>query len=100
MGQTILKGLFDGGALMREDAWGTARSQHTCEAVAHALAIPVETDVAARIPTAGIIVLSVKPAQAGKAVAALRDGGIAPGYLAGVDPGWNDAGPAGVADAH
>jgi pyrroline-5-carboxylate reductase len=81
MGQTILRGLFDGGALVHEHAWGAARSQRTCEAAAHALGIPVETDVAARIPTAGIIVLCVKPAQAGKAVAALREAGLRPDTL-------------------
>ena len=81
MGQTILKGLFDAGALQREDAWGTARSTHTCETAAQALGIPVETNVAARVPDAGVIVLCVKPAQAGRAIAALRDAGLRPDTL-------------------
>ena len=81
MGQTILKGLFDAGALQREHAWGTARSTHTCETAAQALGIPVETNVAARVPDAGVIVLCVKPAQAGRAIATLRDAGLRPDTL-------------------
>jgi pyrroline-5-carboxylate reductase len=81
MGQTILKGLFDAGAVRREHAWGTARSASTCESATHALGIPVETDVAARVPTAGVIVLCVKPAQAGRAIAALREAGLRPDTL-------------------
>ena len=81
MGQTILKGLFDAGALQREHAWGTARSTHTCETAAQALGIPFETNVAARVPDAGVIVLCVKPAQAGRAIATLRDAGLRPDTL-------------------
>jgi pyrroline-5-carboxylate reductase len=62
MGQTILKGLFDAGALQREHAWGTARSTAHLRTAAQALGIPVETNVAARVPDAGVIVLCVKPA--------------------------------------
>ncbi len=81
MGQTILRGLFDAGALRREDAWGTARSSRTCDAAAQALGIVVEANVAARVPTAGVILLCVKPAQAGRAIATLRDAGLAPDTL-------------------
>ncbi len=81
MGQTILKGLFEAGALDRADAWGTARSARTCEAASRALGIPVEADVAARVPTAGIVVLSVKPAQAARAISSLREAGLGPETL-------------------
>jgi len=81
MGQTILKGLFDAGALRRENAWGAARSPATCESVAASLGIPVETDIGARVPTADIIVLCVKPAQAARALTALRDAGLRPDTL-------------------
>jgi pyrroline-5-carboxylate reductase len=81
MGQTILKGLFEAGALDRADAWGTARSARTCEAASQSLGIPVETNAASRVATAGIIVLCVKPAQAGRAVASLRDAGLSPETL-------------------
>jgi pyrroline-5-carboxylate reductase len=81
MGQTILRGLFDAGALRREDAWGTARSARTCEAATQTLGIPVETDVTTRVPTAGIIVVSVKPAQAARAITMLREAGLRPDTL-------------------
>jgi pyrroline-5-carboxylate reductase len=81
MGLTILKGLFEAGALNRADAWGAARSARTCAAVSHALEIPVETDFAGRVPSAGIIVLCVKPAQAARAVGSLRDAGLQPDTL-------------------
>jgi pyrroline-5-carboxylate reductase len=76
MGQTILKGLLDAGALRRDQAWGSARSARTCEAAAQALGITIETDVSARVPTAGIIVLCVKPSQAARAIATLREAGL------------------------
>jgi pyrroline-5-carboxylate reductase len=81
MGQTILKGLFDAGALDRADAWGNARSAQTCESAAQTLGIPVEANVAGRVPTAGVVVLCVKPAQAARAIAALRDAGLRPETL-------------------
>jgi pyrroline-5-carboxylate reductase len=81
MGQTILKGLFDAGALQRDQAWGSARSARTCEAAAQTLGVPVQQDVSARIPTAGIIILCVKPAQAAAAVGTLRDAGLQPDTL-------------------
>jgi pyrroline-5-carboxylate reductase len=81
MGQTILKGLFDAGALQREHAWGTARSAQTCDSAAQALGIPVESNVAGRVPAAGVIVLCVKPAQAARAIAALKDAGLRPDTL-------------------
>src|SRR5262245_66279245 len=81
MGQTILKGLFDAGTLQREHAWGTARSTHTCESASQALGIPVETDVASRVPTAGVIVLCVKPAQESRAIAVMRDAGLQAGTM-------------------
>ena len=81
MGQTILRGLFDAGALRRQDAWGAARSARTCEAATQTLGVPVETDVTARIPTAGIIVICVKPAQAARAITMLREAGLRPDTL-------------------
>jgi|SRR5690606_28414362 pyrroline-5-carboxylate reductase len=76
MGQTILRGLLDAGALPRPRAWGVARSARTCGAAGAALGIPVTTDMAAHVATADIIVLCVKPAQAVQVVTALRDAGL------------------------
>lgn len=81
MGQTILKGLFDAGTLARAQAWGAARSARTCEAASQSLGIPVNSDIASHVPHAGIIVLCVKPAQAVKAIASLREAGLKPDTL-------------------
>ncbi len=81
MGQTILKGLLDAGALTRDVVWGSAKTTRTCESVGASLGIPVECDASARIPSAGVIVVCVKPAQAAKAVALLRESGLRPDTL-------------------
>jgi pyrroline-5-carboxylate reductase len=81
MGQTILKGLLDAGALQPDQAWAAARSVRTCEAAAARLGVPVERDVRARVPGAGVIVLCVKPAHAAAALASLREAGLRPDTL-------------------
>jgi pyrroline-5-carboxylate reductase len=81
MGRTILKGLLASGALTRDRAWGTARSAASCDAAAQTLGVPVETDVTARVPHAGIIVVCVKPSQAADAITALVGAGLSPNTL-------------------
>jgi pyrroline-5-carboxylate reductase len=76
MGKAILEGLLNANALGRDQAWGTARSARTCEAVATRLGVPVETDISRRLPTASVLVLCVKPAQVAAALDKLR---LAPG---------------------
>jgi pyrroline-5-carboxylate reductase len=72
MGKAILEGLLNAQALTRDQAWGSARSAQTCEAVAAMLGVPVETDISERLPTASVLVLCVKPAQVAAALATLR----------------------------
>jgi pyrroline-5-carboxylate reductase len=81
MGQTSLKALFDAGALKRDEVWGSDKSEQTCQSIGASLGIPVENDIKARIPSAGVIVFCVKPAQATEAVAKLRDSGLRPDTL-------------------
>jgi pyrroline-5-carboxylate reductase len=81
MGQTILKGLLNAGALESEQAWGVARSARTCEEASRSLGIVVEREPGERVRRAGIIVLSVKPTQAGPALATLREAGLRPDTL-------------------
>jgi len=75
MGQTILRGLLNAGALAPDQAWGTAKSTRTCEAAAKALGVPVETNASQRVATAGVIVVCVKPAHAATALQAIRESG-------------------------
>jgi pyrroline-5-carboxylate reductase len=81
MGRTIAKGLLNAGALTAGELWGTAQSAASCEEASRTLGIAVERDVKRRVPTAGIIVLCVKPAQALRALAALREAGLSPNTL-------------------
>jgi pyrroline-5-carboxylate reductase len=81
MGRTVAKGLLNAGALTPDQLWGTARTAASCENAARVLGITVEKDVHARVPGAGIIMLSVKPAQAARAIDALRDAGLSPNTL-------------------
>jgi len=81
MGRTILKGLLDAGALTADRAWGTSRSEATCQEAAAILGVPVERDVRARVPRAGIIVVCVKPSQAAAALGTLRESGLSPETL-------------------
>jgi pyrroline-5-carboxylate reductase len=81
MGRTILKGLLNARVLGPEQAWGVARSVSTCEEASRTLGIAVEREAGTRVAHAGIIVLSVKPTQAVKALGSLRDAGLRPDTL-------------------
>lgn len=81
MGRTIAKGLLNARALTAEQLWGTARSAASCDDAARTLGIAVGSDVSARVPAAGIIVLCVKPVQAARAVGVLREAGLSPKTL-------------------
>jgi pyrroline-5-carboxylate reductase len=76
MGRTLLKGLIESGAIARERAWASAKTRLTCEAAAEELGIPVETDYRERVAGAGMILVCVKPAQAGKVVGMLKESGL------------------------
>ncbi len=81
MGRTILKGLFDSGVLSREQAWASSRSKETCESATQELGIAVSTDVGSRIPTAGLILICVKPRQIAGVLSSLKAAGLKPGTL-------------------
>ncbi len=78
MGKAILRGLLNSASVTADQAWGTSRSAQTCVTTAAELGVPVERDVAHLLPTADILVLCVKPAQAAAAVATLRNSGNLP----------------------
>jgi pyrroline-5-carboxylate reductase len=72
MGKTILRGLLDSAALTPDQAWGTSRSAHTCASTSTELGVSVERNIAHLLPTADVLVLCVKPAQAANALSTLR----------------------------
>src|SRR5258708_7983970 len=77
-GRTLLHGLFDSGAISREQAWASAKSQSTCDIASHELGIPVATDWRSRVPESGLILVCVKPKQAAVVAATLRSAGLRP----------------------
>jgi|RhiMethySRZTD1v2_1073278.scaffolds.fasta_scaffold559232_2 pyrroline-5-carboxylate reductase len=81
MGRTLLHGLFDSGAIAREQAWAAASSQSSCDAASEELRIPVETDFRSRIAGSGMILICVKPKQAVKVTSILRESGLRPDTL-------------------
>ena len=76
MGRTLLRGLLEGGAIASDQAWASAKTKQTCEAVAEELGIPVELDCRRRIADAGMILICVKPAQAAKVLNTLKECGL------------------------
>jgi pyrroline-5-carboxylate reductase len=81
MGRTLLHGLFDSGAIAREQSWAAASSQRSCDAAAEELRIPVETDFRSRVAGSGMILICVKPKQAAKVTSILRESGLRPDTL-------------------
>jgi pyrroline-5-carboxylate reductase len=81
MGQALAKGLIASGLIERERLWAGDKSAATCETARHALHIPVETGFQARVPTADLILVCVKPADAAAVVASLVKAGLEPHTL-------------------
>jgi pyrroline-5-carboxylate reductase len=76
MGQTLLRGLLDSGLIVPGQLWAGDKNGSTCESVRKALQIPVETDYHHRVPTADLILICVKPADAAAVLPALRNAGL------------------------
>jgi pyrroline-5-carboxylate reductase len=81
MGRTLLHGLFDSGAILREQTWASAKSQSSCEAASLELGIPVATDWRKWVPQSGLILICVKPKQVAAVAATLKGAGLRPGTL-------------------
>jgi pyrroline-5-carboxylate reductase len=76
MGQTLARGLTTSGLIPRERLWAGEKNTSTCEAAGEQLGIPVETDFQPRVPTADLILMCVKPADAPVVVGTLRNAGL------------------------
>jgi pyrroline-5-carboxylate reductase len=81
MGQTLAKGLLASGLIEPERLWAGDKSAAACDAARHALHIPVETGFAARVPTADMILVCVKPADAAPVMTGLQEAGLCPDTL-------------------
>jgi pyrroline-5-carboxylate reductase len=78
MGQTLIQGLLESGTITCDQAWGSAKTETTCESAAGKLGIPVEVDYRKRVAQAGMILICVKPAQASKVIATLKESSLHP----------------------
>jgi pyrroline-5-carboxylate reductase len=76
MGQTLIRGLLANNLVTRDRLWAGDKNVATCEAAAQALGIPVEADFQTRVPTADLILICVKPADAPMVLATLRNAGL------------------------
>lgn len=76
MGQTLIRGLLRSGLIGRERLWAGDKNGCACEQVSQQLGIPVELSYQARVSSADLILLCVKPADAPAVMAALRNAGL------------------------
>lgn len=76
MGQTLAKGLMASGVIERERLWAGDKNAETCEAARRSLQIPVEREFSARVPDADVILVCVKPGDAGPVMTALTGAGL------------------------
>lgn len=76
MGRTLIRGLLGSGLIPRGRLWAGDKNGSACEAAGQELEIPVEVDYQNRVPTADLILLCVKPADAPVVMATLRNAGL------------------------
>lgn len=81
MGQTLLRGLLESGIVSPGEVWATTKSAESCKRVAASLGIEAECDYRPRVPSAGILLLCVKPRQLASVVQKLKDAHLPPDTL-------------------
>lgn len=81
MGQTLAKGLLASGLIEKEQLWAGDKNAATCDAARHALHIPVEIGFSARVPTADIVLVCVKPGDVAAVIAELVRAELRPDTL-------------------
>ena len=76
MGQTLIRGLITSGVVAKDRLWAGDKNPSACAKAADALEVPAETDFQHRVPTADLILICVKPADAPVVLATLRNAGL------------------------
>jgi len=76
MGQTLIRGLITSGVISKDRVWAGDKNVAASAKAAEALDVPVETDFHQRVPTADVILICVKPADAPVVLATLRNAGL------------------------
>src|SRR5215471_6888940 len=86
MGQTLIRGLVTSGVVEKDRIWAGDKNPSTCSTTTEALGVPAETDFKHRVPSADLILMCVKPADAPVVLATLRNAGLRR-YIADIDLG-------------
>ena len=81
MGQTLITGLIEAGLVSRRQIWAAARTQESCTKVEESLGVTTLRDYSELAGSAGIILVCVKPAQAGAVSAVLAKASLRPDTL-------------------
>src|SRR5712691_7933563 len=76
MGQTLIRGLVTSGLISPSRLWAGDKNPSACERASQELGVPAEPDYQRRVPTADLILMCVKPADAPVVLATLRNGGL------------------------
>jgi pyrroline-5-carboxylate reductase len=76
MGQTLIRGLIASGVVAKDRIWAGDKNPDACSKTLEAFGVPAETDFKQRIPTADLILICVKPADAPVVLATLRNAGL------------------------
>ena len=76
MGQTLIRGLISSGVVAKDRIWAGDKNPDVCSKTAEAFGVPAETDFKQRVPTADLILICVKPADAPVVLATLRNAGL------------------------
>src|SRR5215471_12255007 len=76
MGQTLIRGLITSGVVAQDRIWAGDKNASTCSTTTETLGVPAETDFKHRVPTADLILICVKPADAPVVLATLRNAGL------------------------
>jgi pyrroline-5-carboxylate reductase len=76
MGQTLIRGLITSGVIAQDRIWAGDKNPSACSKTTETLGVPAETDFKHRVPTADLILICVKPADAPVVLSTLRNAGL------------------------
>ena len=81
MGRTLIRGLLTSGLIARDRLWAGDKNAAACETAAQELEIPVDVAYQPHVAGADLILMCVKPKDAGAVLDSLRHAGLRPDTL-------------------
>jgi pyrroline-5-carboxylate reductase len=76
MGQTLIRGLITSGVVSRDRIWAGDKNDSACSRTSEEFDVAASSDFHARVPTADLILMCVKPADAPVVLSTLRNSGL------------------------